>query len=260
LSENVSRETFSPETFGTFEQRFPAMTTALDDPGEVAAAARTIVEDFLAQVGYQPPKEEFFRRIEKFAAALALWGSKLNLTSAPNDPAEIALHVIDSLAPLILAERAEGSFLAGAFAAGARVLDLGSGAGFPSLILAAACDANFTLLEARRKRASFLTVTAGEMGLSNVRVDATRADTLTLGPEFETVTARAFAEPAIVYRTAASALKPGGRLILYTSLSQKAVVERASLDGFERPVFVGYEVPRGAATVAHLIAVSRWHV
>ena len=236
------------------------MTTAPDDPGKIAAAARTIVVETLTRLSYNPPGPDFFRRIEKFAAALALWGSKLNLTSAPNDPAEIAFHIIDSLTPLILAGRAEGAALAGAFAAGVRVLDLGSGAGFPSLILAAASDASFTLLEARRKRASFLTVTAAEMGLANVRVDSTRADSVTLEPVFDTVTARAFAEPAIVYRTAASALKPGGRVILYASPAQRVAIERASIDGFELPVFLGYEVPRGAATVPHVIAVSRRRV
>lgn len=236
------------------------MTTAPDDPGEIAAAARTLVEDFLAHVDYKPPKEEFFGRIEKFACALALWGSKLNLTSAPDDPAEVAFHIIDSLAPLILAHRPDGVALSDAFAAGARVLDLGSGAGFPSLILAAASDASFTLLEARRKRASFLTVTAAEMGLANVRVDSTRTESMTFEPIFNTVTARAFAEPAVVYRTAAMALKPGGRVILYASPAQRAAIERGSVDGFEPAVFLEYEVPRGTATVTHMLAVSRRRV
>jgi 16S rRNA (guanine(527)-N(7))-methyltransferase RsmG len=225
---------------------------------EIGRDVRAIVAETLERLNYDPPGPDFFHRVDTFAATLARWGSKLNLTSAPDDPAEIAFHIIDSLMPLILARGAEGAALAGAFAEGVRVIDLGSGAGFPSLILAAASDADFTLLEARRKRASFLSVAAAEMGLVNVRVDSSRTESMTLARVFDTVTARAFAEPAIVYRTAAATLKPGGRAIIYASPSQRPAIEQASRGHhFEITDFLTYEVPRGAFSVAHLIAVSK---
>jgi 16S rRNA G527 N7-methylase RsmG len=244
----------------------------------IARGVRETVTEVLAQAvsrepGFEPLRPCFFDRIERFAVALALWGSKLNLTAAPDDPAEIAFHIIDSLAPLILAQLAEDArsagapptsariterhILAGAFAAGMRILDLGSGAGFPALILAAACAADWVLLEARRKRASFLSVTAAEMGLANIRVDSSRTDSMKSEPVFDIVTARAFAEPAVVYRTAASSLRPDGRMILYASPVQRAVIEHTSSDAFEPAVFLEYEVPRGTTMVTHLIAVSR---
>ena len=227
------------------------------DPIEMARVARATVAGELARAGFEPSRAGFFDRIETFAAALALWGAKLNLTATPDDPVEIAFHIIDSLAPLMLAQRDEGAALAGAFATGVRVLDLGSGAGFPSLILAAACDADFVLLEARRKRASFLSVTAAAMGLTNVRVDSSRSDSITLEPVFDVVTARAFAEPVIVFRTAAAALKPGGCVMLYASPAQRLAIERASVGTFEPAMFLDYEVPRGTANVAHVLAVLR---
>jgi 16S rRNA G527 N7-methylase RsmG len=76
-------------------------------------------------------------------------------------------------------------------------------------------------------------------------------------PVFDIVTARAFAEPAVVYRTAASSLRPDGRMILYASPVQRAVIEHTSSDAFEPAVFLEYEVPRGTTMVTHLIAVSR---
>jgi 16S rRNA (guanine527-N7)-methyltransferase len=228
------------------------------NPTEIARAVRSIVVEHLTRLSYDPPGPGFFHRIETFADTLALWGSKLNLTSAPENPAKIAFHIIDSLAPLILARSAEGAALADAFDAGVRVLDLGSGAGFPSLILAATCAANFTLLEARRKRASFLAVAAAEMGLANVRVDSSRADS-TLEPVFDVVTARAFAEPAMVYRTAAASLRPGGNAILYASPSQRSAILTGSTSrgGFEPAILFPYDVPAGLATIAHLLAVSK---
>ncbi len=220
-----------------------------------------------ASIAFQP-RDGFLGRIETFAAALALWGSKLNLTAAPDDPAEIAFHILDSLVPLMRAERAEASSvvvasrssataLAGAFEAGSRVLDLGSGAGFPALILAAASAADFVLLEARRKRASFLSVTAAEMGLSNVQVNSSRTDAIALQPVFNVVTARAFAEPAVVFDTARAALRPGGLVVLYASPAQRAAIARASAGGFDDAVFIEYDVPRGSSSVSHVLAISQ---
>src|SRR5260221_7972480 len=115
------------------------------NPTEIALAVRAIVAEELSLQSYRPDIN-LLARIEIFAATLALWGSKLNLTSAPDDADEIAFHVIDSLAPLIQANCSDVVGLAESFAAGSRALDLGSGAGFPSLLLAAATDAEFVLL------------------------------------------------------------------------------------------------------------------
>jgi 16S rRNA G527 N7-methylase RsmG len=241
-------------------------------PNEIARDVRSIIEEYLAQISYDAPGPDFLERIEVFAATLALWGSKLNLTSTPDDPAKLAFHVIDSLAPLILPRSPEGASalayggttavdgttaLSDAFATGASVLDLGSGAGFPALILAAACAADFTLLEARRKRASFLAVAASEMGLANVHVNSAAGASTRLQPVFDLVTARAFAKPAIVYGTAAATLKPGGRAIIYASPSQKSEIEFYSRGRFESAVFLPYDVSVGPAPIAHLLAVSK---
>jgi 16S rRNA (guanine527-N7)-methyltransferase len=211
----------------------------------------------LADSGCEAIRAGFLDRIETFAIELALWGSKLNLTAAPDQPAEIAFHVIDSLAPLLLARKASHQVLLEGFASGVRVLDLGSGAGFPGLILGAACDAEFVLVEARRKRASFLSVTAAAMGLANVRVESSRADSTALEPVFDVVTARAFAAPAMAVNAAAMALRAGGRAILYATPAQRPAIEAACAGCFESTAFFGYEVARGAVGVAHALAIAR---
>ncbi len=82
------------------------------------------------------------------------------------------------------------------------LLDLGSGAGLPGLV-AAAADPERTvhLVEARRKRASFLAAAARAMGLKNVEVHGCREEDLE-GPEPAVLTARAFAAPIEVVEAA----------------------------------------------------------
>jgi 16S rRNA (guanine527-N7)-methyltransferase len=234
---------------------------ALRDPETIAREVRAIVGDSVKRLELLTSPPVFLDRIERLAAALATWGARMNLTAEPEEPSEMAFHIVDSLAPLILASRDDGAFLSGTFSAGNRALDLGSGAGFPGLVLAAASEAHFTLAESRRKRASFLTVTASEIGLHNVTVEAAHMNASQVEPVFEpafdVVTARAFGDPASVYRLAAAALKPGGFAILYANPSQRLRLEEAGASGLCEYRRLAYEVERGDSIVNRILAVWR---
>jgi 16S rRNA (guanine527-N7)-methyltransferase len=211
-------------------------------------AVHAVVEDSLRELEFEaePP---FYERIEKFVAAIARWGSRINLTAKPEDVSELAFHIVDSLAPVVLSARPAGEIIKNAFVDEKRVLDLGSGAGFPALILASASKADFTLLEARRKRASFLILTAAEMGLHNVVVDSMRHDISAFEPLYDIVTARAFAKPAIAFRTAAATLKPQGFAILYLSPDQLLDLDDARDAGLPDHRKITWEIPRGDRSV-----------
>ena len=226
-------------------------TNSPGDPSSVGRASRTLVETYLGEIGFSPRAAEFGERIERFAATLALWGSRTNLTAHPGDPAEIAFHVIDSLAPLVVATRPEGAILTQSFATASLVLDLGSGAGFPGLILAAACDAQFTLLETRRKRVSFLRVAAAEMGLENVAVAGSGGFPLA----FDVVVGRAFAKPAVFYRAAAARLQAGGFAILFAKASQSVDEPAAVAAKLTGGLMIPYEVPRGEVSASRVLAI-----
>ncbi len=226
------------------------------DPGQVGTETIALVEQELRALSF-PISGRLLGRLAKFAAALALWGGATNLTAAPHDPAEVAFHILDSLAPLVLAARPEGRALGESFAPGRRILDLGSGAGFPGLVLAAATEARFTLLEARRKRASFLAVAATEMGLTSVEVDSRHRDPKALPREFEVVTGRAFAQPAIFYRSAANALKTDGIAVLYANPDQTLDQVSAAAAGFGESQQFPYTVPRANRRVPRLLVVAR---
>jgi 16S rRNA (guanine527-N7)-methyltransferase len=233
------------------------------NPEDIGRETRILVERWVAEHAVDTLDPLFGQRIERLASAIALWGSRMNLTAEPSDPAELAFHVLDSLVPLTLAAEPGGSVLRGIFAQDERVLDLGAGAGFPGLVLAAASPAQFVLADARRKRASFLTVTAAEMGLRNVQVQAAQlapetvrsADKFAASDGFEVVVARAFARPAEFHRMAAAALRPRGMAILYANPGQGLAVESARSLGMGEVEALAYSVRRGGRGVDRVLAV-----
>jgi 16S rRNA (guanine527-N7)-methyltransferase len=192
---------------------------------------------------------EFPECIEKLAITLVQWGSKMNLTAHPEDPEEVAFHVIDCVMPVVLGTD-KSSALAGEFTPGRKILDLGSGAGFPGLVLAAASPgANFTLVESRRKRASFLQVAMAEMALKNAVIEVRRAEDIGLAGQYDMVTARAFGDTAEIIHLAAKALRPGGLAMLYANPSQ-----RVNWPNHQR---IEYRVQHRSETIRRILAVWR---
>ena len=222
-------------------------SASVPDPHQIGKSVRDVVNAFLRGISYVSDPE-LPGRIEKFAASIVLWGSKMNLTAHPEDPDEIAFHVIDSLMPIVLATD-RTSILWGQFAKNRKILDLGSGAGFPGLVLAAATPAHFTLVESRRKRASFLQFAVAEMGLNNVTIEAKPAEQLDLNARYDLATARAFGDVSEFFALAANALKLGGLTMLYANPSQhfSSDVQR-----------IPYRVARRDQLVDRILAVRKY--
>lgn len=128
--------------------------------------------------------------------------------TAVRDPKRgVDVHVGDSLAGLALPE------LRGARA----IADLGSGGGFPGLVLAVALpDTTVNLVESVGKKADFLLRTADAVGLTNVCVVNARAEGWPEGiGANDVVTARALAPLNILVEYAAPLLEEGGRLVAW---------------------------------------------
>lgn len=222
-----------------------------EDARRIAAQVRNDVEH---TPGISERIPAIGARIETFAAMLALWGSKSNLTARPRDPVEIAFHVMDSLMPLVLALGDDPGPFAGAFDSGQRIRDIGSGAGFPGLILAAACEADFTLMESRRKRASFLSFAIAEMGLVNARVEQSRAPDMR--KEYDLVVERAVGGSDF-FALAHAVLKPGGLALRYVSEAQMLEPEDAAAVGFGDCVQSKYSLIHNDRTVNRVLATWR---
>ncbi len=241
----------------------------------VGRKVRLLLVDLLSTAPPILKSRLFLDRIERLATLIAVWGQRVNLTAAPQDPREIGFHVMDSVAPIMLSNDDEQ--LCRAFVSRSRVLDLGSGAGFPGLVLASASSASLTLLESRRKRASFLAIAAAEMDLANVTVKQQR---LTGGADrwkwsgsgvlgtlpvtaieteaaYDVVTARAFGTAPAFHSAAASLLRPGGLAILYASPGQdvaEQVAEKNGLHDFQQAI---YTVTRENHKVERVLALWR---
>jgi 16S rRNA (guanine527-N7)-methyltransferase len=92
--------------------------------------------------------------------------------------------------------------------------DLGAGAGFPGMVLAAAIPSClFVLVEARRRAAAFLEWAVEELDLKNARVAVTPAERI--GEPADVATARAFGSLQRSWEVAAPLLRPGGRLVYF---------------------------------------------
>jgi 16S rRNA (guanine527-N7)-methyltransferase len=173
--------------------------------------------------------------IATHARLLLAWNEAINLTSITLPEAVATLHVVDSLtaAPLI-ARRA--AWLGRA----TRLLDIGSGAGYPGLVLAAAIPAlTVVLTDSVAKKARFLETAAAatELGprvtvaAERVEAFAPRVRAFTLEP-FDVVTARAIASLADLVELSFPILAIGGALVAWKrgDIDAEVTAARRALD------------------------------
>ena len=154
--------------------------------------------------------ETVLEDLTRYQALLTEWNARMDLTSVSQQETAHR-HFVDSLLPL----REEGLF-----PAGCRVIDVGSGAGFPGLPLAIARrDMQFTLLEAQGKRCQFLQAVCDALRLENVRVIQNRAEVL--GREeghregYDRAVARAVAPLSILCEYLLPFVKTGGSALCW---------------------------------------------
>lgn len=110
---------------------------------------------------------ELPERLEIYLRLLKEWNARMDLTAAMEDDEIVDRHFIDSLMILRSPYVTPGS----------RWIDVGTGAGFPGLVLAMAVpDLHMTLLDAQQKRLNFLDAVIGEAGIQNASTIHLRAE------------------------------------------------------------------------------------
>ncbi|MDA8252330.1 MAG: 16S rRNA (guanine(527)-N(7))-methyltransferase RsmG [Rhodospirillales bacterium] len=147
------------------------------------------------------PRESFdpeiARRLDAFLALLLQWNRRINLIAGADEGSVWHRHVLDSaqLAPLL--PEKPGAFI-----------DLGSGAGFPGLVLAVVAGWRVHLVESDARKAAFLREAVRVTGTDAV-VHACRAESLSISPA-PVVTARGIAPLPRLLELAVPLLAPGG--------------------------------------------------
>jgi len=149
-----------------------------------------------------PPTLE---RLERFVDLLVVWNRRFHLTGDRDRDVLIRKHIVDSLA------------LVPELPASGVVVDLGSGAGFPGIVLGCSRpDLELRLIESRRRPASFLSEAIRSIPLPAAAALAVRGEDLASDPTVAggaaLVVSRAL-RLDVVTRLAAPLLAPAGRLI-----------------------------------------------
>jgi len=151
------------------------------------------VRDLAARYGVDP---------EPLEALLAALDEEPDPPTTVADPVDE--HLADSLSALAL------------LGSPGRLADIGSGAGFPGLVLAAALpDSRVSLFESQRRHAEVAERLRAAAGLRNATVVKERVESVSLRATFDVVTARAVASLAVLVEYAAPLLVEGGLLVAW---------------------------------------------
>ena len=168
-----------------------------------------------ALAGQIDVSRETMDRLAAYVALVEKWQQRVNLVSASTLPDIWMRHIWDSaqLAPLVPAGTGQ-------------ILDVGSGAGFPGLVLSALCHAELHLVESDQKKAVFLQTVIRETGIRAI-VHNRRIESLPpIGADI--VTARALASLDRLLELLEAQLVPGTRCLFLKGA--RAESELAALD------------------------------
>jgi 16S rRNA (guanine527-N7)-methyltransferase len=179
----------------------------------------------------EPPAPALSERArERIAPVVDLLAADPTAPSSVRDPADAwRVHVADSLSGLVVSELASAR----------RIADVGAGAGFPGLVLAAELpDAEVDLIEATTRKCEFMRRALDAAGIANASVVCDRAETWATAPPpdggreaYDVVTARAVGRLATLAELASPLLRQEGVLVGWKGRrdpDEEAELERAA--------------------------------
>ena len=190
--------------------------------------------------------DEEVGKLDTLLAELECWNRKINLTAIRDVDDMVAGHILDSLVvrPMLR---------------GPRVLDIGTGAGFPGLPLAIVePEIEFVLLDSNGKKIRFVEHMIGELGLGNAKAVKARAEDYAPGNPFDTVIARALASlPRLVEWSTHLVGEDGQLLALKGKYPAEELEAIKSLPEWEYSVAT-VDVPGLEAHARHVVRIERF--
>ena len=155
----------------------------------------------LDELGYENDPL-LIEKLEIYLATLKKWNKVYNLTAINEDADIIVKHFLDSLS---VNQYIQNS---------GRILDVGTGAGFPGLILAVFNpEKSFVLVDGVSKKISFLQEMIGKLNLKNVIAVHTKVEQYKVAEQFDIIISRAFADIKKMTKLTSHLIKDGGKFI-----------------------------------------------
>ncbi len=184
--------------------------------------------------------------IDRFVAYLRLlerWNRVYNLTAVEGPGGWVARHVLDCLAIV-------------PHLRGGRLLDVGTGAGLPGLIVALARPGvEVVMLDRSRKKACFVEQAAAELGLDNAHVAHGRVESFEAPGGFDEIVSRAFTQGEAFVRLTAHLAHARSRWLLMKGQRPDDESARLQAAGW-RSEIRRLEVP-GLEAERHLLIIDR---
>ena len=169
-----------------------------------------------------PLSEAQLVQFQRYYELLLKWNEKMNLT-AITEPREVAVkHIVDSLS----------AYDEALFIDGVRVVDVGTGAGFPGIPLKVLCPSiRLTLLDSLQKRVGFLREVVSAMGLPEVECVHARAEEAArqkaCREQFDVAVARAVARLAVLAEYTLPFVRVGGSFLALKGAKYREEAEEA---------------------------------
>lgn len=198
--------------------------------------------------------DEQLSLFDKYYDLLISWNEKINLTTITDERDVLYKHFLDSLSPM-----SKFDF------SGKRILDVGTGAGFPGIPLAIMNpQADFVLLDSLNKRINYLNEVIDVLGLSNVKCFHGRAEEYGFKKDFregfDIVVSRAVANLSSLSEYCIPFVKKSGVFISFKSDQSDEEIEAAStaikILGGKRSEIFNYELNYDN-TVHRLVMINK---
>jgi 16S rRNA (guanine527-N7)-methyltransferase len=197
-------------------------------------------------------KPDQVKRLDLFAEELKKWNKKINLTAITDDEGIAVKHFVDSLS-LLKVVSGPG-----------RLLDIGSGAGFPCIpVQVVNPELEVVSVDAVVKKISFQKQAVRLLNLVNFSALHARAETMpdTYAESFDWIVSRAFSDIPCFVSMALPLLKPGGRIVAMKGrgVAEELAAAQKALDekGVRVEATENFELPGGGDARSLVVIVRK---